>query len=190
MRTPDKSAPRYREECHTFFTNEFRDAFREKYPEHKDITLKELREIVTTFNEEMVDVMINNRSGVELPDGLGYVFMASCDRPRVENINFAKSQELGTKVQYTNTQSDNKLLKIFYSNYSTRHSFQHKQAWFFKAGRETKIKASQAFAQDSSRYADASPNRKISKLFDQHKRREYIRELKPIIPENYDEFKL
>ena len=47
---------------------------------------KQFKDIVMTFNSLLVEGVIDNRDGVELPDGIGFIFMASCPPTKKENI--------------------------------------------------------------------------------------------------------
>ena len=59
------------------------------------------------------DGMIRNRNGIELPQGLGNLFMATCSPAKSKNIDYAKSLEYGVEAKHKNWDSDNNLMKIF-----------------------------------------------------------------------------
>jgi hypothetical protein len=190
MKKPDLKAPRCRKGWKTLLTVETLKAFKEKYPEYKNITFSDFKTIIQTFNNNIVHGIIENRNGVELPDGLGYIFMGSCETPKQKNIDFKKSQELGVIVTHRNWDSDNKLLKIFYTNSTAKYPFQNKQLWSFKAVKHFRKRASEAFRDNSSKYVEVESTIKISTMFVKQKRKDYLKNLNPIIPETYNEFNL
>jgi len=190
VKKPDLNAPRFREKRISALTSNTLKAFKKKHPQYGDVELKQFKEIIMTFNQKIADGVIDNRNGVELPDGLGCIFMGSCPKPKKENIDFAKSIEFGHKATYRNWDSDNKLLKIFYTNHNTKYPFRNKQVWSFKAVKQFRKAASEAFRENYTMYIEVDPTAKISAMFDRHRKKEYIKNLKPVVPENYDEFKL
>ena len=77
IKKPDLNAPRFRSKRKSVLTKERLKLFKEKYPEHHATTLKQFKDIIMTFNSLLVDGVVDNRDGIELPDGLGFIFMAS-----------------------------------------------------------------------------------------------------------------
>ena len=143
-----------------------------------------------TFNQNIADGIIDNRNGIELPEGLGYIFMGTCPPAKKTNVNYKASVETGVTSSFRNWDSDNKLLKIFYTNHSTKYPFSNKQVWSFKAVKQFRKSASEAFKKNWSKYIEVAPTEKISAKFDAYRKKERIRNHKQVIPENYDEFKL
>lgn len=190
MRTLDRKAPRFRETSMSLVTKETLTSFKVKYPEYKDLDLKTFREIIHAFNRNIVEGIIDNRNGVALPEGLGFIFMGSCEPAKKKNIDYKKSAQYGVEATYRNWDSDNHLLKIFYSNYSSRYPFRYKELWTFKASRLFKTKASKAYKDNWAKYIQVDPTKKITAIFQRHKRNEYMKNLKPDVPEDYNEFKL
>ena len=60
----------------------------------------------------------------------------------------------------------------------------------FKAAKPVRSKASHAYKQDWTKYIVIDPTRKISIMFDRQRKKEYAQNLKPVIPDDYDEFKI
>ncbi len=164
--------------------------FKKKYPEYKNLTIKEFKKIITTFNFNITKGIIENRNGVELPDGLGYIFMGTCSSAKKNNIDYKKSYEQGFNTKHHNWESDNKLLKIFYTNQNTKYPFKNKQVWAFKAVKTFRKAASEAYIKDWAKYIEVAPTEKIMNMFDRYRKKSKIENFKPVIPENYDEFKL
>ena len=187
---PNLNAPRFRSRRKSVLTKDRLSLFKEKYPEHHATTLKQFKDIVMTFNSLLVEGVIDNRDGVELPDGIGFIFMASCPPTKKENIDYAKSFKYGVKTNHKNWDSDNKLLKIFYTNHTTKYPFTNKQVWSFKAGKQFRKKASNAFKSDWAKYIEVSPMAKISGMFDKYRKKDLSKRAASNIPKDYNEFKL
>ena len=190
LRKPDLNAPRFRESYIKVLTAATLKAFKEKYPEYAELDLKGFRNIVSTFNGNLQQGVIDNRNGIELPEGLGYIFMATCPPAKKKNVDYSRSLEYGIEAIHKNWDSDNNLLKIFYTNYNTKLPFQNKHVWAFRAVKQFRKTASDAYKDNWTKYIEVSPNAKISAMFDKHRQKEYVKNLKPVIPIGYDEFKL
>jgi hypothetical protein len=190
IRKPNLNGPRFRERRISVLTHKTLKKFKSKYPEHNSLDLATFKDIVMTFNKLIVESIIANRNGVELPDGLGYIFMGTCPAPKKKNIDYGKSLNYGIETTHKNWDSDNKLLKIFYTNNSTKYPFKNKNVWSFKANKEFRQKASLEYKENWGRYIEVPPSKKISSMFNKHRKKEYVENLKPIIPEGYDEFKI
>lgn len=189
VKKPDLNAPRFRSKSLGLLTTQTHKEFLKKYPEYKGLTLSDFKNIVTTFNGMICQGIIDNRNGVELPDGLGYIFMGSCDTPK-KSIDPKTSADIGQETGYKNWDSDNRLLKIFYTNKNAKYPFKNKQVWSFKAVKHFRSMASAAFKNNHTMYIEVSPEQRISAMFDRHRKKEFLKNLKPVIPEDYDEFKL
>jgi hypothetical protein len=190
IKKPDLTAPRFRTKRISVLTVKTLKAFKKKYPEYEQLSLEKFKSIVMTFNSKLTEGVIENRNGVELPDGLGFIFMGSCPATKKKNLDFKKSIEFGVEATHRNWDSDNKLLKIFYTNRNSKHPFENKQVWAFKAVKQFRQQSSIAFKDNWAKYVEVDPEKKISAMFDRHRKKEYIRNLKTIVPEGYDEFKM
>lgn len=190
IRKPNLNGPRFRERRISVLRLDTLKKFKSKYPEYKKLDLATFKDIVMTFNKMIVKSIIDNRNGVELPDGLGYIFMGTCPPSKKRNIDYGKSLHYGVETTHKNWDSDNKLLKIFYTNHSTKYPFKNKNVWSFKANKEFRKQASDAFKEDWAKYIEVPPTKKISSMFNRHRKKQYMENLKPIIPEGYDEFKM
>jgi len=196
---PDLNAPRFREKRKSVLTAATLKEFQKKYPKYKDVSLSEFKSIIMTFNNQMVEGVIENRNGVELPEGLGYVFMGTCPPPKrktgedgvkKKNIDSKKSAELGVQVSYRNMETNGNIMKIFYTNNQTKYPFHHKQLWSFSASKDTKRKMSDAFSENWQKYIMVDPTQKISRMYDRYRKKEQGKNLTPIVPDGYDEFNL
>jgi len=190
MRIPDLKAPRFKQSYTSIVNKDTIAEFNRRYPEYGNLTYSEFKNIISTYNGLLVKGIIDNRNGVELPDGLGYIFLGTCPKAKKQNIDYRSSIENGFVTEHKNWDSDNKLLKIFYSNYEAKYPFKHKDVWTFTAVRQFKREASKAYKENWAKYIEVSPKKKISKMYDRYRKKEYVKNLKPIVPEDYDEFKL
>jgi hypothetical protein len=190
IKKPDLNGPRFKNKRVSILTAKTLKKFKEKYSQYEDVSISDFKKIIMTFNTNLVEGIIKNRNGVELPDGLGYIFMGTCPKPKKKNIDFKRSIDYGIETIHKNWDSDNNLLKIFYTNYNTKYPFHNKQIWAFKAVKHFRKKASDAYKDNWTKYIEVSSTQKISAMFDRHRKKEYVKNLKPIIPEGYDEFKI
>lgn len=189
FKKPDLNAPRFRLKRINLLNRDLFKRFKKRYPEHKDMSLKQFKEIVRTFNGLLCEGVIENRDGIELPEGLGFIFMGTCPPAKKKNIDIMRSIEHGTAVSHRNWDSDNKLLKIFYTNHTTKYPFQNKQVWSFKAVKQFRKKASGAYKLNWPKYIVIDSKKKISAMFAKLRKRDYILAESKTIPEGYDEFK-
>lgn len=190
VKKPNMKGPRYREKWITVATANVIKEFKEKYPEYADLEPAEFKKIVKTFNKVLAQAVVDNRNGIELPEGLGHIFMGCCPRPKGKNINFPVAREKGIAQIHRNSESDNKLLKIFYTNNTSKIPFQNKEVWSFKASTAFRKIASAAFKEDYTKYVVVDPMLKISAIFKRNMLKDYGRNVVSEIPEGYDEFKM
>ena len=171
---PDLNAPRFRPRRTSLLNVSLYKAFIKKYPQYADVDLATFKKIIRTFNRQLYQGVINNRDGVELPDGLGFIFMGTCPKAKVQNINVQKSIEVGITVNHQNWDSDNNLLKIFYTNHTSRYPLQNKQLWAFKAVKTFRKAASDAYRKDWPKYIVVDPMQKISAFFTKIRQKDYV----------------
>ena len=58
FRTPDVTAPRFRQEAVDIVNKQFFEKFREKFPKYKNISDSEIKRIIKTFNEAFWNTVI------------------------------------------------------------------------------------------------------------------------------------
>lgn len=190
FKKPNLNAPRYRPEVHSIMNKEFFDSFKKKYPKYKNLDNKELRKIIKTFNNSFYQKVIDTRDGVLLPEQIGWIFIGTCQSPKKENIDFAKSNKYGVAVSNKNWETDGKLAKIFFTNYALKHKMKNREFWSFVACRDFKRNVSKAYAENWNMYLVVEPNKKL-KL--NHARNVFINSLKEKQKEalkHYNEFDL
>lgn len=165
-RKPDLNAPRYREKVFSVLNSKLLEEFKEKYPDYKNVDLNHFKDIVKQFNESVWKEVIENRDGVELPDGIGFIFIASTPASKHKNnINFKESAKLGITVHNQNWETDNRLAKIMYSNYHAKYRFAFRDMWSFSAVRQFKRSVAQTFPDNHTRYVQLSDTVRVGDIF-------------------------
>jgi hypothetical protein len=161
FKKPNLNAPRYRPVVHNIMNKEFFDSFKEKYPKYKDLDNKDIRKIVKSFNEYIYNMVIETRDGVQLPEQIGWLFIGTCQSPKKENIDFAKSNKYGVAVSNKNWETDGKLAKIFFTSYALKHKMKNREFWSFIACRDFKRSVSKAYSENWNMYVAVDPNKKL-----------------------------
>jgi hypothetical protein len=191
FRKPDLKAPRFRPKSVHVLSVTLYKKFRKKFPEH-ELTYTQFRNIVCTYNQELADAIIEYRDGIELPESLGHIFIGSCPAmTKRVNVDYKKSAQYGVVTQHRNWDSDNKVMKIFFTSHQVRYKLKNREIWAFVANREFKRKASKLYLDDYTKYMYINNNKKISMLFKEginkmHKNMQKLR----IASEDYNEFDL
>lgn len=166
FRAPDLSAPRFKSKKLNLLNKGLFEAFIEKHPEYKGkIDLNDFKSIVMTYNGVIRDTAINFRDGVELPQDLGYLLIAKCNRSEKLNPDFRSSIKYGKVVPHTNWDSDNYLAKICYSNYSLKYRFKDRELWSFVPTKVFRQDVSKNFAEMYNRYIHLTDKLKLSRLY-------------------------
>lgn len=190
FKKPDLNAPRFRPTSMNLMSRDLYEKFRQRFPEHDAISLQHFKEIISTFNGKLTEGIIENRDGVELPEGLGFIFLGTCPPAKKQNIDVAKSIEYGIVAKHRNWDSDNNLLKIFYTNQNSKFPFHNKQVWAFKAVKQFRKAASDAYKENWPKYIVVDSQKKISAMFAKYNKRDFILSESTRIPEGYNEFEM
>lgn len=140
----------------------FLSAFKKRYPEHKDITRTEFREIIIAFNEMCVmDQITKNSDGVLLPQQLGHLYIALFNVPLENKIkNFTESRKQGRDVYYHNFETDGKIGKLMFKNKSGSKLVHDLKVWEFKAGKQLKHALKEAILKNYKKYETNDNNRR------------------------------
>lgn len=187
---PDLNAPRFRPKKCNLLNSAFCRRFRKKNPRHKNLTDADIKKIVTIFNGSIWNKIIDYRDGVELPEGLGYVFIGSCPRKVRDNPDFRKSIAYGYKVRNTNWESDQYVAKIFYTNYEDKYRFKFHQLWGFTGVRDFKRGVAHTYPSTWKKYVLVESNLKVSKLFRKSVLKDRVLKQQEKDLKVYDEFDL
>lgn len=187
----DLSLPRYRAKGKEIDDNDFFNALCKKIPQAKELGHGNIKSLIKSFNESISDVVINNREGVELLEGIGYVFILSCKIKHKENVDYAKSKKYGVKVLHKNWETDGKVGKIAYTNCKVKYKIKDSNVWLFRPCRKFKKVVSKAYLEDWTKYIELGINEKVSALIDKYVRdKEYGKKINVVKLQTYNEFDL
>lgn len=186
---PDLNAPRYRPKKLNLTNADFYNKFIEDNPKHSHLTIKQFKDIITSFNGKIWEGVVKERDGVQLPEQLGYIFIGSCPRKK-SNVDFSKSGEHGVVLQNQNWESDQYIAKIFYTNYETKYRFKNHELWGFKGLRDFTRAVGKAYPKEWKKYVQVDNLMKISRLFRMEKFKQFKTDETVDLLKTYDEFNL
>jgi hypothetical protein len=184
---PDVKGPRFKQGSVNIINDAFVKEFKEKYPKYKDLSKSEMGVIIRKYNETVWKEVIENRDGVQLPEGVGILFIATCKSPIRQNIDFSKSKKYGVTVTNKNWETDGKLAKIFYTNYNTSFRFQNRECYGFIACRDFKRTVAKVYPENWNMYVTVEPTKKLR---DNYKKQVYKEKLRAKQLIDYNEFDL
>ena len=203
IKKPDLTAPRCRADVHKIicriknsqakeYSHKFLEEFKKEYPQYKDLTNDQAMDILEVFHGKLWNHSLNNRDGVELPKGLGYIFLGTCASAKKPSIDFKVLIEEGIKKKHLNFESDNKLAKIFYTNFSTKYKFRNREMWSFTETKEFKRSVPEVYRANWKIYVEVESGRSISKYINRIMKNNYFRNYteKYEVPSSYNEFDL
>ena len=203
LKKPDLKAPRCRAEVHHIicriknnyskeYSHKFLDEFKKEYPQYATITNDQVMDILETFHGKMWNHALHNRDGVELPKGLGYIFLGTCASAKKPGIDFGALIKDNIKKKHLNFESDNKLAKIFYTNFSSKYKFRNREMWSFTATRDFKRSVPQVYRENWKSYVEVESGRSIFRYINKANKNDYMRLLSETyeVPSSYNEFDL
>lgn len=165
FRAPDVKAPRFRQSGYNLISKDFIKRFKEKHEKYKNIPDSDIKKIIKKFNETVWETVVDSRDGVNLPEGLGHLFIGSCNLLRSKNIDYAKSSKYGIAVNLKNWDTDGKIAKIFYSSYSSKYKYEFRECWSFTACRNFKRGVAKVFPENWMMYVNVESSRKMRKTY-------------------------
>jgi hypothetical protein len=186
---PDLNAPRFRRNNLRILNQDFCNSFRQQYP-HSTLSDEQIKQIVTCFNGLQWETVIESRDGLEMFESLGNLFIGACPKKKKKNVDFKTSMSLGQIVEHRNTNSDDTVCKIFYTNYEASVKFRFHELWSFKATRDFTRSASEVFKNKWMRYIKVDNRLQVSRLFRKEKHNQKLKRDTEIALENYNEFDL
>jgi len=184
---PDLKAPRFRQKRHTILNSTFYDKVRNEKEELKNLSDKEIKNIVKTFNINLWKTVIEKRDGVELLEQLGYLFIGTCKFSK-NVVNVDESIKNGVRLRHQNWQSDQHLAKIFYTNFETKYGFKFHNLWGFEGFRDFKRSVSKEYSKEWKKYVVVDNLVRISRLFRRHIFKDVSLRKTNMLLETYDEF--
>lgn len=187
---PDLNAPRYtpKYNLNALSRTGFMKYFKNKYPEYKDLSEPQIRKIIKTFNETIVEQVIENRHGVELPEFMGRVYIGSCKKKFKPNVDFKRSAITKTTIQHRNFESDDYLAKIFYSTFDIKHAYKNHEVYAFKGCRNFTRLVGKTYPTYWKNYILIEPFKKITNVFKQTVERQNRADMTEEYIKTYDEF--
>lgn len=162
FKAPDVKGPRFRPKWKSYLK---RETFKDLESEYPEVNFKGFSEIIKCFNKNLVQGMIDSREGVELPQGLGYVFMGSCKPPKRSMIDYLASAKYGKQIRHRNLGEDGRLLKLFYTNCTSKYKFRSRQIWSLKFCKPVRKRCSIAFKENWPFYTEVDDVLKVSAYF-------------------------
>lgn len=191
FKKPDVKAPRFKANRPGVLTNNFYKVFRKKFPKYSQYTDVELGIIIREFNIHLWQAGIDNRDGIELPEGLGNIFVGTCSKPKVKyNSDFGASIKSEVLTRLKNYESDGYLAKIFYTNYATKYLFAFREFWEFKGCRDFTRTVSNVYPIEWKKYIVVENGVLISKMYKKAKNKNFAIDAPKVITEDYNEFNL
>ena len=188
-RKPDIKGPRYRKTTHSIFNTEFISEFKKKYPGYQNIDNKVLKEIIQVYNGLLWQMVIDEREGVEIPEGLGFLFLGTAT-VKTENPDNKASGEAGVAITHMNWPTNNRICKIVYTNYPAKYRFANREIWTFSAVRQFKRSVSKAYVENWQKYIVIDNLANISQLFRRANANFYTKSKMKTLLDEYDEFKI
>ena len=165
FKKPDLNAPRYREKVLSILNIETLKEFKDKYPAYKNIDNEKLKNVIKFFNEKIWQEVIENRDGVELPYSLGYLIIGTCPAAKTVNTDYALSKKYGKVLQNKNWDTDGKVAKIFYTNYTTKYRFKNRELWQFTAVRQFKRAVAKTYPKKWKKYIIMNNHKKVAHMY-------------------------
>ena len=188
FKKPDVTAPRFRPAVYNILSKEFFNEFKERYPKYKHLTETEIRKIIKSFNILVYQNVIEKRNGIQLPEQVGWLFIGSCQKSKKQNINFAKSLKYGVTVTNNNFETDEKLAKIFFTNFAQKYKMKNREYWSFVACREFKRSVAKNYCDNWNMYIVVDSTKKLNTAYSKEFFKNKIKNENEKSLINYNEF--
>ena len=185
----DRTKPRFRPNRYELINNDFIKEINNKHPKTKGMSVRNLVSVVKGFNDYIRTYICEHREGVELPQGIGYIFLGVC-KNSTNTIDMAKSTQYKQHISFKNWNSDGRLGKIFYSNSSVKYKILDNNLWIFKPAREFKTESSKAFSENWKLFIEIDPKIKLSAYLRDYSYQRKVDALKKEYAEAYNEFNI
>lgn len=185
----DRTKPRFRPDRYEPINDAFINELNEKVPETKNIKKADISKLIKDFNDHVREFICENREGVELPQGIGYLFLGVC-KNSANTINMPMSTKYKQKISFKNWNSDGRLGKIFYSNSSVKYKIVDNNLWIFRPAREFKKDSSKAFSENWKIFIEIDPKIKLSTYLRDHSYQRAVDKFRKESAEKYNEFNI
>jgi len=188
-RLPDINAPRFKKTYMNVINKDFLNEFKELHPEYKD--MKEFENVKTSsalavkLNDYICKHVIENRDGIDLPERLGVVFVAS-KKPKTNITDLGESIKHKQIVKNLNLETNGLRSTILYSKHTRNHGITISTVWSFFPCRNFKRAVSKAFRKNYLMYRRIERKYEIEKLFKERKGITVERDIR--VYKSYNEF--
>ena len=78
---------------------------------------------------------------------------------------YSLSKKYGKVLQNRNWETDGKIAKIFYTNYSTKYRFRNRELWQFKATREFKRTVAKTYPEKWQKYIVMQNKKTVADMY-------------------------
>jgi len=190
FRAPDLNAPRFRPKTLNLLNVASHKKFIEKHPNRADLKLSTFKNIVHAFGGIFWNTVIEERAGVELPEGLGTIFVGSCPAKKGPNPDYKASKECGKLVQHKNHDTDGMVAKIFYSNYNCKYKMSNREVWMFDPVRDFSREVATSYPENYLKYVKVLNEKGISEMLKKQSRKGKALKKQEELLKDYDEFNL
>jgi hypothetical protein len=119
--------------------------FRKQYPEYKNMSKKQMNDILRMFGEMIWEGVINHRDGIDLPERMGVIFVTAIKVKKPTIVNYALSAKCGKKIYSNNLKTDGHIAKISFNNADARYNYVFKDFWGFTGNKKFKTSVSSVF---------------------------------------------
>lgn len=192
-RNPDLHAKRFKKDKHFVLTDILARKFTKAYPQYGVTTRCKLNEVISMFNELMWNHVIENRDGVELPQNMGQILIATCDKSTKKNVNFAENMKKKRVTYHTNLKSDEYIAKILYYCDSRKYKYPNSDIWKFIGVRPFTRSVSHQFSERYHTYIQICKSIPITRYLASSKEYKPFNKMDTIkekVSAFYDEFKI
>lgn len=161
----DLNAPRFRRQAEGTLNAEFISLIKSKLPAAKDLSASEIKKIITTFNGELWQKVVEKRDGVELPEQIGHIFIGTCPPSKRPPVNYKTTMEYMKVIKHRNWESDQHLAKIFFTTFGSKYRFKNNELWGFIPTRNFKRMVGKTYPALWKQYVEVSPMMKMSGFY-------------------------
>lgn len=162
---PDVKAPRFRKDSISTVVEDVAKQIKNEVFACKSMSIKQIKRILNDYNQELFNVVINTRDGIEIPAQIGHIFLGTCPMKKRKNVDFKKSVDYMQTIQHRNWESDNYLAKIFFTSFASKYRYKNNELWGFEPGRDFKRTVGKEYPHKWKMYVEIDPHIKISSLF-------------------------
>ena len=153
---------------------------------------KMIRSVIKSFNLKICDTIVKERDGIDLPEDLGVIFVASkkYHRKGMYSQDPTVYKKTGQNIDFTNLHTDGLIADIIYTNHHSNFTFASKGNWSYDACRILTRSVSSNFRENWSMYKNLSSTVANEKRELRAKIKEYIDNKTTKVQAEYDEFNL